>query len=47
MIVVGILLAYALPLLRPPFITTTDSDFGGVHGRASRPTHWSRSASTS
>ena len=29
MIVVGILLAYALPLLRPPIITTPDSDFGG------------------
>lgn len=26
----GILLAYALPLLRPPLLTTTDSDFGGV-----------------
>ena len=30
MIVVGILLAYALPILRPPLITTTGSDFGGV-----------------
>jgi branched-chain amino acid transport system permease protein len=30
MIVVGILLAYALPLIRPPFLTTPDSDFGGV-----------------
>jgi branched-chain amino acid transport system permease protein len=30
MIVVGILLAYALPLLRPPILTTPDSDFGGV-----------------
>src|SRR5215467_2876080 len=30
MIVIGILLAYALPLLRPPIITTPDSDFGGV-----------------
>jgi branched-chain amino acid transport system permease protein len=30
MIVIGILLAYALPLLRPPVITTTGSDFGGV-----------------
>jgi branched-chain amino acid transport system permease protein len=30
MIVVGVLLAYALPLLRPPLLTTTDSDFGGV-----------------
>jgi branched-chain amino acid transport system permease protein len=30
MIVGGIVLAYALPLLRPPLITTTDSDFGGV-----------------
>ncbi|MBO0845912.1 MAG: branched-chain amino acid ABC transporter permease [Nocardioides sp.] len=30
MIVIGIVLAYALPLLRPPIITTPDSDFGGV-----------------
>jgi branched-chain amino acid transport system permease protein len=30
MIVVGIVLAYALPLLRPPLITTMGSDFGGV-----------------
>ena len=30
MIVLGILLAYALPLLRPPIITHPDSDFGGV-----------------
>jgi branched-chain amino acid transport system permease protein len=30
MIAVGIVLAYALPLLRPPVITTTGSDFGGV-----------------
>jgi branched-chain amino acid transport system permease protein len=30
MIVVGIVLAYALPLLQPPLITTPDSDFGGV-----------------
>jgi branched-chain amino acid transport system permease protein len=30
MIVVGVLLAYALPLLRPPVLTTTGSDFGGV-----------------
>jgi len=30
MIVVGVILAYALPLIRPPFLTTTDSDFGGV-----------------
>ncbi|MFT3872105.1 MAG: hypothetical protein QM714_05555 [Nocardioides sp.] len=30
LVVGGILLAYALPLLRPPIITTTDSDFGGV-----------------
>src|SRR3954452_4244894 len=30
MVGVGILLAYALPLLRPPVITTPDSDFGGV-----------------
>ncbi len=29
-VVVGVLLAYALPLLRPPFITTPDSDFAGV-----------------
>ncbi len=28
--VLGILVAYALPLIRPPFLTTTDSDFGGV-----------------
>jgi branched-chain amino acid transport system permease protein len=27
---VGVLAAYALPLVRPPFLTTTDSDFGGV-----------------
>ena len=26
----GIVLAYALPLLRPPVLTTTGSDFGGV-----------------
>jgi len=30
MILVGVLLAYALPLLRPPLITTTEIDFGGV-----------------
>src|SRR5215213_11666916 len=30
MIVVGIILAYALPILQPPVITTPDSDFGGV-----------------
>jgi len=30
MIAGGILLAYALPLLRPPVLTTTGSDFGGV-----------------
>jgi branched-chain amino acid transport system permease protein len=30
MILVGVLLAYALPLIRPPFLTTTGSDFGGV-----------------
>jgi branched-chain amino acid transport system permease protein len=30
MIVIGIVLAYALPILRPPIITTPDSDFGGV-----------------
>jgi branched-chain amino acid transport system permease protein len=35
MIVIGILLAYALPLLRPPVLTTTDSDFGGVLTEAS------------
>jgi branched-chain amino acid transport system permease protein len=30
MIVGGIVLAYALPIIRPPLLTTTDSDFGGV-----------------
>jgi branched-chain amino acid transport system permease protein len=30
MIIGGVVLAYALPILRPPLITTTDSDFGGV-----------------
>jgi len=30
MIVGGIILAYALPIIRPPLITTPDSDFGGV-----------------
>jgi branched-chain amino acid transport system permease protein len=30
MIVGGIVLAYALPLLQPPILTTPDSDFGGV-----------------
>jgi len=30
MIVGGIILAYALPIIRPPLLTTTDSDFGGV-----------------
>jgi branched-chain amino acid transport system permease protein len=30
MIVLGILLAYALPIVRPPVLTTTGSDFGGV-----------------
>jgi branched-chain amino acid transport system permease protein len=30
MIIVGIVLAYALPIIRPPLLTTTDSDFGGV-----------------
>jgi branched-chain amino acid transport system permease protein len=30
MIAVGILLAYALPIIQPPFITTPASDFGGV-----------------
>lgn len=30
LIVVGVLLAYALPLIQPPVITTPASDFGGV-----------------
>ena len=30
MILVGVLLAYALPLIQPPLITTPESDFGGV-----------------
>jgi branched-chain amino acid transport system permease protein len=30
LIVVGVLVAYALPILQPPIITTPDSDFGGV-----------------
>jgi len=30
MMVGGIVLAYALPILQPPVITTPDSDFGGV-----------------
>src|SRR5690349_25015086 len=30
MMVVGVVLAYALPIIRPPLMTTTDSDFGGV-----------------
>ncbi len=30
MIVVGIVLAYALPIIEPPIITTPDTDFGGV-----------------
>jgi branched-chain amino acid transport system permease protein len=30
MIIGGIVLAYALPIIRPPLLTTTDSDFGGV-----------------
>jgi branched-chain amino acid transport system permease protein len=30
MIVLGILLAYALPLMAPPILNTPDSDFGGV-----------------
>ncbi len=30
MIIGGIILAYALPIVRPPIITTPDSDFGGV-----------------
>jgi len=34
MIVIGVLLAYALPLIRPPFITTPASDFGGVMASA-------------
>ncbi|MDX6324024.1 MAG: branched-chain amino acid transport system permease protein [Nocardioidaceae bacterium] len=34
LIVVGILIAYALPILRPPGLTTTGSDFGGVMATA-------------
>src|SRR3954454_21030643 len=30
MIAIGILLAYALPIVRPPILTTPDSDFGRV-----------------
>src|SRR5882757_8159187 len=30
LIVVGVLLIYALPIIQPPLITTTGSDFGGV-----------------
>ena len=30
MMVGGIILAYALPIIRPPLLTTTGSDFGGV-----------------
>jgi branched-chain amino acid transport system permease protein len=30
LIVIGVLVAYALPILQPPIITTPDSDFGGV-----------------
>ncbi len=30
LIIVCVVLAYALPLVRPPFLTTTGSDFGGV-----------------
>jgi branched-chain amino acid transport system permease protein len=30
MILIGIVLAYALPIVQPPFITTPASDFGGV-----------------
>ena len=42
MIIGGIVLAYALPIIRPPLVTTPDSDFGGVLSRlASTP--WSRS----
>jgi branched-chain amino acid transport system permease protein len=35
LIVVGVLLAYALPLIQPPYITTPASDFGGVMVTAS------------
>ena len=35
LIVVGVLLAYALPLIQPPLITTPASDFGGVMVTAS------------
>jgi branched-chain amino acid transport system permease protein len=28
--VLAVVLVYALPIIQPPFITTTDSDFGGV-----------------
>ena len=34
MIGVGVVLAYALPLIQPPFITTPASDFGGVMASA-------------
>ncbi|HEY2880295.1 branched-chain amino acid ABC transporter permease [Nocardioides sp.] len=34
MIALGVLLAYALPLIQPPFITTPASDFGGVMASA-------------
>lgn len=34
MIGLGVLLAYALPLIQPPFITTPASDFGGVMASA-------------
>ncbi len=30
LVTLGILAAYALPLIRPPFLTTTNVDFGGV-----------------
>jgi branched-chain amino acid transport system permease protein len=30
LVAVGIVVAYALPLIQPPFLTTPDSDFGGV-----------------
>jgi branched-chain amino acid transport system permease protein len=35
MIVVGVLLAYALPVIQPPYINTPASDFGGVMVTAS------------
>jgi branched-chain amino acid transport system permease protein len=30
LILLGVVLAYALPIIRPPLVTTPDSDFGGV-----------------